>query len=181
MRFLCLPLCAALLALTGCITPTARGTLNENERITKYVITHHLSKRQAYDAAEIQMAKIFVSSKTVIDVKQPDNGRIIAKAVTAPIVTRSGLLGETLGCICINYALDIQTADNTANLTVEITGKSGSDGGPAHDGYPNDMSKLRQDFDNIADSLAKAVGGTITERPAPLPQPSRSPTTSVDQ
>ncbi len=173
MRFLrsfVIPTALALFMLAGCSSSGMRATLSESERTVTYTIVHGQTKRQAFDVLEIELAKIYVSAKAVTDVKQPDNGRLIAKAVSSSHVLARGLAGESIVEASLNYTIDIQTDDKRASVEFTI-GSRVNDPGNYWSGYPQDLSWIRAEFEAVVQKMNGALKGEITSRPPPYEPP----------
>jgi hypothetical protein len=157
---------AGVLSLGGC---SYRRDLTDTERVSTYSVTHSKSRKQAYDDVEIEIAKLYNSSKTVVQVKQPDNGRIIIKAMTHDIEVPNDGGGVTAGSL--PYTLDAQVNDTTATFNFEITGPIESSAQNPYNlkfGYPTDVTEVRGEFERTATKLAASFGGVISDRPTPI-------------
>lgn len=166
---------AIAMTLYGCVSSSMRETLPPEEKSANYTINHGLTKRQAYDTIEVEIAKIFVSARAVTDVKQPDNGRLVLKAISSPKILAQGLVGETIAESRINYSVDIQTDDKMVTVEFAITGHIDTPNAPYYSGYPSDMAWVRQEFDSTVESLRKSIKGVISVKPGPLAPPKMTP------
>lgn len=157
---------SAVLFFSGCqVTP--RAEIPPEERVTSYNVTFTGTRKQGYDAVEVGLARIYNSPNDVVQVKQPDNGRIIIKALSQVFVLRDpdGLgLANVTGRL--PYLLDVTINDNAVVLRFEVTGPS------TNGEYPMDMMQVRRSFDRLATDLSATFGGTVApEQLAPVAAP----------
>lgn len=154
----------SIIMLAGCTSSGMRPALSESDRTITYKIAHGQTKRQAFDVLEIELAKIYVSAKAVTDVKQPDNGRLIAKAISSSHILARGLAGETIAEATLNYTIDIQTEDKSASIEFTI-GSRVNDPGNYYGGYPQDLSWIRAEFETVVQKMNAGLKGEIVSRP----------------
>jgi hypothetical protein len=168
---------AAIILLTSCqVVP--RAEIAPEERVTTYNVTFTGTRKQGYDAIEVGLARIYNSPNDVVQVKQPDNGRIIVKALSQVFVIRDpdgmGLANVTGR---LPYLLDVTISDNAVVLRFEVTGPS------TNGEYPMDMVQVHRYFDRLATDLSATFGGSLAPGqfappapPAPAPTATPAPT-----
>lgn len=166
-------LCVAVAILSGCGT---RATISQAEREVSATITHPLSRKDAYDRVEVSLVSIFNSPRDVTQVKQPENGRIVIKALTAAIVLqRDPLRIAPDVTMTLPFTMDVQSGDQTTKIRYEITGPGEPDYHAQRNGwspgYPNDMRPVLLQFHASIDRLARDLGGTVADRSPMLGTP----------
>jgi len=134
--------------LTGCMG-AARTSLPESDKYHHYEIAHGRSMASAYQATELWMARAFTSAKSVVDMKQPESGTIIAKPMA------SWQAGGSMGAKKYTpYFLQIVNKDNSTTVDITFGASSG-----AWSGYPSEgeMRRIKAEFDGLAASLQRAL------------------------
>lgn len=97
------------LLFIGC---TSLREVSKEERIVQKVYEiSGLTQRQIYDKAAEWMAKTYVSSKEVIQLKDPVNGKIIGKGVTS--------FTNIMVSIPCEYTISIESKDGRVRVTFE--------------------------------------------------------------
>ncbi len=153
---------AAVLFLAGCFP----REMSVEERTSTYTITHPMVQKKAYEAAELWVAENFASAKAVIDVRQPDAGLLLGKGVLR--VQNAGGFGDPA---LADIVLKIANNDRTTRFDVTLSEGSYTDG---------QLKDVATKADSMAATLAQALTGTVTTRPAraaakPAPEASPAP------
>lgn len=144
--------CSAILAalMCGCI-PQSRTSA---ELATSYPITHALTQRKAYDAAEIWIGEHFASAKAVIEVRQPDAGVLLGNVS----FTTSNLPGSTVN---VKALMKINLKDQSALIQfAPDESLSYTDG---------QIQELHARTYNLAAGLATALDGAMQSQPKAKP------------
>jgi len=135
----------ASLGLFSCMPPMET---TESERTLQRVIeVPALTKKQIYDKALEWMAKTFVSANEVIQLKDPDNGKIIGRGITE---FTNGM--TTIPC---EYSITIETKDGKCRVTCDqfigLWGVYHTDRSPLR--YADHVYAVRENLANLIDGL----------------------------
>jgi hypothetical protein len=172
---ICLIIAAAVLML-GC-NSQPRTSIPKDESIYRATFTTTKTRKQAFDALEVEMVRVFNNAKNVTQVTRPENGRIVAKALSDDVMVRDvdGFMTKLYGNM--PYVLDIQADDNRLSISFEVSGPAEIryGGGPYRSPeYPTDMRPVLLEFKAMAAALATAVSGTLKDETA-IPKPVEKP------
>jgi len=139
------PLLIICLTLFSC-TPSRETSLSERT-LQRVIDLPGLTQKQIYDKALEWMAKKYVSANEVIQLKDPDNGKIIGKGIT-------DFTNYTATIPC-EYSITIETKDGKCRVTCDqFIGLWGEYKGRSPILYENHVYEVRTNLANLIDNLS---------------------------
>lgn len=168
------------LALSSCQQQESRKSIPDTEKRYHAEYSTEKTRKETYDATEIQLVKVYNNARNVTQLKQPENGKIIVQALTGSVLLRKpDSFSELSGNI--PYTLEITCSDKSLVMDFEVTGGATISGASQYgyysfEEYPANMRPVFIDFQGVAAGIARACSGVLSKE-SPLPAAPPAPKT----